>query len=280
MRIKITADSTCDLSPELVRELDVEIVPLYVIEDEQTFRDGIGYTPDNIFRHFEETGRLCKTAAVNVTDYQEVFRRLSPQYDAVIHLNISQDFSSCYQNACLAAQDFSNVYVVDSRNLSTGIALLVMRAAEMAREDVPPQEIAKTLEDLTQKVESSFVIDTLTYLQKGGRCSSVAALGASLLRLKPCIEVREGKMVVGRKFRGSFEKVCAAYVRDRLEGRTDIDTSRLFITHTCRDFAPVELVRRQVLRYGDFREILITKAGCTVSSHCGPNTLGILFLRQ
>ena len=141
-------------------------------------------------------------------------------------------------------------------------------------------QIAKTLEYLTQKVESSFVIDTLTYLQKGGRCSSVTALGASLLRLKPCIEVREGKMVVGKKFRGSFEKVCAAYVRDRLEGRTDIDTSRLFITHTCRDFAPVELVRRQVLRYGDFREILITKAGCTVSSHCGPNTLGILFLRQ
>ena len=280
MRIKITADSTCDLSPELVRDLDVEIVPLYVIEDEASYRDGVGYSPDNIFRHFEKTGRLCKTAAVNVSDYAEIFERLSKEYDAVIHLNISLDFSSCYQNACLAAQEFSNVYVVDSRNLSTGSGLLVMRAVEMARSGMQPQDIVRELTALTEKVEASFIIDTLTYLQKGGRCSSVAALGASLLHLKPCIEVRDGKMSVGKKFRGSFEKACVSYVRDRLEGRTDIDTSRIFITHTCTDSASVELVRQQVLRYGDFKEILITKAGCTISSHCGPNTLGILFLRQ
>ena len=280
MNIKITADSTCDLSPELVRDYGIEIIPLYVIEDTETYRDGVGFTPHDVFSYFDQTSKLCKTAAVNTADYVEVFSRLSAQYDAVIHLDISLDFSSCYQNATLAAQEFSNVYVVDSRSLSTGIGLLVLRAAELARTDMPPAEIAATLRQLTQNVEASFVIDTLTYLQKGGRCSSLAALGATLLHLKPCIEVRDGKMLVGKKFRGSLPKVISAYVRDRLNGRDDLDLSRIFITHTCDDPALIESVRKEILQYAPFAEILDTYAGCTVASHCGPGTLGILFLRK
>lgn len=280
MNIKITADSTCDLSSKLVQDLDIEITPLYVIEDETTHQDGIGYSPQDIFRHFNETGRLCKTAAVNVADYLEVFSRLSKEYDAVIHFNISQEFSSCYQNASLAAAEFSNVYVIDSRNLSTGIALLIMKTAEMARSGTPPEQIVQTIRQATAKVEASFVIDTLTYLQKGGRCSSVAVLGATLLHLKPCIEVRDGKMLVGKKFRGSLEKALKAYVRDRLEGRHDLDPSRIFITHTCSDPALIQMVRQEIVQYADFQEILETTAGCTVASHCGPGTLGILFMRQ
>lgn len=279
MNIKVTADSTCDLSPELIRELDVEIIPLYVIEDDISHRDGIGYTPDDIFRHFDQTGRLCKTAAVNTADYTGIFSRLSAEYDAVIHLNISLEFSSCYQNACLAAEEFPNVYVVDSRNLSTGIGLLVVKAVHMARSGVCAEEIAKILNQLSAKVEASFVIDTLTYLHKGGRCSSLAALGANLLHLRPCIEVKDGRMVVGKKYRGSLEKAISCYVKERLEGRRDLDLERIFITHTCDNRELVEMVRREVLQYAPFQEVLETRAGCTIASHCGPGTLGILFIR-
>lgn len=280
MNIKVTADSTCDLSPDLIRELDVEIIPLYVMEDGLSHRDGVGYSPEDIFRHFDQTGRLCKTAAVNTVDYAEIFSRLSAEYDAVIHLNISLEFSSCYQNACLAAEEFQNVYVVDSRNLSTGIGLLVIKAVHMARSGVSADQIAAYLRQLSAKVESSFVIDTLTYLHKGGRCSSLAALGANLLHLRPCIEVKDGRMLVGKKYRGSLEKAISCYVRERLEGRQDLDLERIFITHTCSDPSLIEMVRQEILQYASFQEILVTSAGCTIASHCGPGTLGILFIRQ
>ena len=281
MKIKITADSTCDLSPELVSKYDIEILPLYIIKDGSAYKDTKEISPQDIFDHVSKGGAITSTSAVNVDDYIGYFKTFSEEYDAVIHLDISADFSSCYQNACIAAKEYDNVYVVDTRNLSTGSGLLVLEAAELAEKGESAENIAKALTDLTSKVEASFVIDKLDYLRKGGRCSALAALGANLLSLRPCIEVKEGKMGVGKKYRGVFQKCIMQYVKERLEGRTDINTKRIFITHPPFEYPGlVDAVRQEIGKYIQFDEILETNAGCTVSSHCGPGTLGILFMRK
>ena len=237
-------------------------------------------TPQEIFDYVRSCKGVCRTAAVNVGDYTAFFKKCRENYDAVIHFNISSDFSSCYQNACTAAAEFENVYVVDSRNLSTGIALLVLDAAERAEKGEDPKEIAALMRETAEKVEASFVIDTLFYLQKGGRCSTLAALGANLLKLKPCIEVKDGKMGVGKKYRGKIDNCIAQYVRERLQGRDDLRRNRIFITHSGCAPEIVENVKAIIKECGGFDEVLETYAGCTVSSHCGPNTLGVLFVRK
>lgn len=281
MRIRITSDSTCDLSPQYLKDHHVEILPLYTIMGENTFRDGVDVTPADIFAHVAAGGDLCSTAANNVEDYYHFFQQLLPDCDAIIHIDISSDFSSCYQNACLAAEEFPNVYVADSRNLSTGHGHIVCEAVNMAEEGIlSPEEIVTRLQALTGRVEASFLIDQLDYLRKGGRCSTVAALGANLLHLKPCIEVIDGKMQVGKKYRGSFEKCILNYVRERLSGRDDLVTDRIFITHTPVEDGLVDKIRETILECAPFTEIIETNAGCTISCHCGPGTLGILFLRS
>lgn len=278
--VKISADSTCDLSESLIREYAITIAPLYVIKDEQSFRDGLEITPQDIFQHVETTGRLCKTSAVSVADYVELFKSLTADASEVVHINISSEFSACHQNALLAAREFPNVYPVDSRNLSSGSGHLVIEAAKLARAGVSGADIQREMDDLAGRVETSFVIERLDYLYKGGRCSALAALGANLLHLKPCIEVRDGKMGVGRKYRGSFEKALREYVRDRLRGRDDIVPDRIFITHPACEPETVEMVRKTIEENSQFDQILETRAGCTVSNHCGPHTLGILFIRK
>ena len=280
MRVKIIADSTCDLSPELLERYDIAITPLCVIKDGREFHDGVDITPADIFAHVDGGGDLCSTAAVSQFEYTEIFTRYAREYDAVVQINIGSGFSCCYQNACLAAQDFDNVYVVDSENLSTGQGLLVVAAAKLAQQGLSGSEIAERVRALAPKVEASFLIDRLDYMRKGGRCSAVAALGANLLHLKPCIEVREGKMGVCKKYRGSFEKCIRQYVKERLDGRTDIDEGLAFITHPACQENVVSAAMEEVRAYGSFGEIVETHAGCTVSCHCGPNTLGILFVRK
>ena len=278
MSIKITATSTCDLTPELVEHYQITIVPLYVSFGGNTYRDGVDVGPADIFRHVDGGGALPTTAAVNIADYQALFAELSPKYDAVLHIPIGSGFSACYQDACVAAEDFPNVYVVDSRNLTTGQGLLVVEAAEAAQRGESIQDILAMLDDLVNKVDTTFVVDKLDYLAKGGRCSSVVALGANLLKLKPCIVLADGKMTVGKKYRGAFEKVLPDYVREQLDGK-EIRKDRAFITYTRCDPAIPAAVEQIVKEYG-FREIIHTVAGCTVSCHCGPNTLGVLFLRK
>lgn len=280
LAIKITADSTCDLTPELLERSDVELIPLSVILGDKALKDGLEITPDDIFRHVEATGSLPSTTAVSVGEYQECFARLSAQYEAVIHIDISAEFSSCYQNACIAAEEFDNVYVVDSRNLSTGHGHVVVEAALAAQRGMSAAEIVSYLNDLVNRVEASFLLDQLDYMVKGGRCSAVTMLGANLLKLKPCIEVKDGKMGVVKKYRGSFEKCLLAYVKDRLEGREDLAYDRIFITYSSAAPETVQAVREAICRYAPFAEVLETRAGCTVTSHCGPNTLGILFIRS
>ena len=280
MKIKISSDSTCDLSKEYVEAHNVGILPLVVVKDGESFRDGVDITPEVIFAHVNDGGALCSTSAANVNDYMELFEEYKKEYDAVIHINIGSGFSSSHQNARLAAEDFENVYVVDSMNLSTGHGLVVVEAVKMAEAGMEPEKIYEALNDLAPRVEASFVLDRLDYMVKGGRCSAVAALGASLLQLKPCIEVVDGKMGVCKKYRGSYEKALGNYVKDRLKDREDIEMERIFVTHTETPQEVVESVKATVKEYKNFEIMEETVAGCTVSCHCGPNTLGVLFIRK
>lgn len=280
MNIKITADSTCDLSQELIEQNDIAILPLIVVKDGEEFYDGLTITPADIFAHVAAGGDLCSTAARSVGFYADSFRKYAGDYDGVLHVNISSDFSSSYQNACLAAQSFDNVAVVDSRNLSTGQGLVVLKACELAKTCTSLRALKEELDAFTSRVEASFVVDKLDYLVKGGRCSSAAAMGANLLNLKPCIEVRDGRMVVGKKYRGNFSKSLMSYIHDRLDGREDLDGDILFVTCTEVSQQTHDAVMNAVRACGKFQHIYETTAGCTVSCHCGPGTLGILFVRK
>lgn len=280
MKFKILSDSTCDLSPDLVCRYDIGILPLIVVKADQEYLDGQTITPKDIFDHVAAGGNLCSTAARSVAAYQEAFAGYAGAYDGVVHINISSDFSSSYQNACIAAQDFDNVRVVDSRNLSTGQGLVVLKACELAKTAQSLDQLKAELDAFTSRVEASFVLDKLEYMVKGGRCSSAAALGANLLNLKPSIEVRDGKMSVVKKYRGKYDRCLRNYVMDRLGNREDIDRGTLFITHTPVSDECLEAVREAVKECGHFDNIYETEAGCTVSCHCGPGTLGVLFVRK
>ena len=279
-QIIISSDSTCDLSKELVDRYQIRIQPMGISLGDQMYRDGVDITPDMIYAHHEKTGQLPKTSAINVVEALEYFEELTKDGSAVIHFTISSSMSSTYNNACVAAQEFENVYVVDAKNLSTGSGLLVLAAAEMVQEGLEAQQIVEKLNDLEDRVDASFVVDNLEYLVKGGRCSALAAFGANLLQLKPCISVKNGAMGVGKKYRGKFEKVLLTYVADRLADAEDICLDRVFVTHAGCDPKVVESVAEAVKNTLPFREILVTRSGCTVSSHCGANTLGVLFIRK
>lgn len=280
MRIKVLSDSTCDLPQELIEKYDITIVPLTVIKNEQAFFDGITITPAEIFAHVASGGSLCSTAAVSAGDYAQWFEKYTSDYDGVVHVNISSEFSCSYQNACLAAESFNNVRVVDSRNLSTGQGLVVLEVIKLAQTCQTLDELHQKAQAFTEKVEASFLLDRLDYMVKGGRCSSAAALGANLLNLKPCIEVKNGKMGVVKKYRGNYAKCLATYVKDRLANRDDLERETLFVTHTPVTDDCLKAVADAVKEYADFKNIYWSEAGCTVSCHCGPGTLGVLFVRK
>ena len=280
--IILCADSTCDLGPELKEKYQVHYYPFHVILDGKTYSDGVDLMPDQIYEVYRERKILPKTAAINIAEYLEFFKQWTDQGYEVVHLTLGSGLSASYNNCRLAAQELPGVYAVDSRSLSTGSGLLVLEAAERIAAGMPAEQVAREVQDLTAKVNASFVIDTLEFLYKGGRCSALQMLGANVLRLKPCIEVdnRSGSMDVGKKYRGSLDKCLEQYVKDRLEGRDDIVEKRIFITHSGISEERIALVKRLVEQYGHFGEILVTRAGCTISSHCGPNTLGVLFMEK
>ena len=281
MRIKITADSTCDLPPDIVSRYNIGITPLYIMKEENAYKDRLEITVNDIFEYVESGAGMTRSSAINVSEYHEYFSQWLKEYDAIIHINISCYFSVCNQNAQLAAEDFENVYVVDSMSLSTGSGHIVMDAAIMAESGMPPERIVEELEVLKSRVDASFVIGTLKYLYKGGRCSGLAALGANLLKLNPCIEVVNGKMDVGKKYRGSFEKIILQYVDDKLSDHGNIDTRRIFVTYppTMTDDL-IENVVEKIKSLVSFDEIICCDAGCVISNHCGPICVGILFYRK
>lgn len=280
MNIVITSDSTTDLSPELKERYNIDTLPLGVTLGDKTYFDSIDITPDEIYEHHDKTGELPKTAAANVSDCMDFFQKYVDEGKTVIHFALSSEMSSTYNNCRMAAEEFENVYVIDTKNLSTGGGLLVIAAAEMAAKGMDAKEIVEEIERLVPCVDASFVIDNLEYLHKGGRCSAVAMLGANLLKLKPCIEVKNGSMGVGKKYRGKFGTELLTYAKERIGDASDIDLDRVFVTHAGCDTEIVESVVEEVKKLAPFKEVFCTRAGCTISSHCGANTLGILFIRK
>ncbi len=278
--IIITSDSTTDLSPELKERYNIHTLPLGVTLGEKTYFDGVDINPDDIYEHHRKTGELPKTAAANISDCTQFFKPFAEEGKTVIHFALSSEMSSTYNNCRLAAMEFENIFVINTKNLSTGGGLLVIAAAEMAAKGMSAEDIVAEIEKLIPCVDASFIIDNLDYLHKGGRCSALAVLGANLLKLKPCIEVKNGSMGVGKKYRGKFGDVLLTYAKERIGDGSDIDLDRVFVTHAGCDMEIVENVVNEVKSLAPFKEVFLTRAGCTISSHCGADTLGVLFIRK
>ena len=279
--IIISTDCTCDIPSELLEKYDIKVLPLSIVSDTDSKKDGIEITARDVFKYQRESGKLLKTAAANMVEWGEFFDSFG-ENDGVINFTISGEMSSTFTNSRIAAEERNEIYSIDSQNLSTGIGLLILVACELREQGLSAKEIYEKIEEIKPKVRASFVIDTLEFLHKGGRCSAVAALGANLLKLKPCIEVANGKMGVSKKYRGKITDVIATYVKEKLENYENIDNSKVFITHTMDDenmFIVDEMVKFVKDNY-DFKNVYTSTAGCTVSVHCGPNTLGILYIEK
>ena len=279
-KIILTSDSTSDLSLELKDKLNLHIVPLIVNIEGKEHKDGVDIDSDFIYDSVARTGVLPKTAALSIGEFTEFFNSVrESEDDIILHFSISSGFSSSYQNSVLAASDMKNVYAFDSFNLSTGIGLQILEADRLIKEGLDIEDIIMRLQEYKERVDASFIIDKLDYLQKGGRCSAVTGLVANLLHLKPCIEVIDGKMGVGKKYRGNFERVLSQYVNDKLTSG-EFETEEVFVTHAGVDMDIVNTVVEKVKSYNIFKNVYVTRAGATISSHCGRNTLGVLFVKK
>ncbi|MBO4323645.1 MAG: DegV family protein [Clostridia bacterium] len=278
MKIAISLDSACDLSKEIIEKYDFKIVPFGVTMGDRFFYDGEVDTLE-IFEYADKNSVLPKTNAVNEEAFNEHFSKILEEYDAIIHFDISSDMSSAYQNAVNSSKNFHNVFVIDSRSLSTGIALEAIYAKKLVDSGEEPEKIVEKVKARIPYVQTSFVIERLDYLYKGGRCSSLALFGANLLKLRPQIEVVGGKMKSTAKFRGKMTDVIKSYCLKTLEKYNKPDKSVIFITHSKATPEMVEAAKEVVKECG-FENVYETTAGCTVSSHCGKNTLGILYIND
>ena len=279
--IRIISDSTCDLSPELISRYRVTIIPLHILLGEQEYEDGSGITPDDIYRWSDETKQGPKTSAPSIESAVEIMRPFIDQGDELVCFSISETMSTSGNIMRIAAEEMGaedRVTVINSANLSTGIGLLVIQAAIMAEKGSSVQEIKEKIDQLKPLVRSSFVVDTMTFLQRGGRCGSVAALAGSALKLHPEIIVEDGVMHVGKKYRGRMDKVIEKYVRNKKDDLLQAQKDRVFITHSGCEEVIVEKIKVLLDELSYFDEILITRAGGVISSHCGPGTLGVLFI--
>ncbi len=279
-KVQICCDSSCDIGTALCERYSIVLNPFRINLGDDSYIDGINITPDELYDYHTRTGMLPKTSATNMGEHMEFFEQQLENAEEVIFFTISAKMSANNQAAKLAAEEFENVYVIDSANLSTGVGLLVIKAAEMAEQGASAKEICEAIEEAKNKVNASFVIDSLEYLHKGGRCSAVAALGANLLKLKPCIEVKDGGMGVAKKYRGRFEDVLMTYTKERLANADNIILDHVFVTHAGCDDDIVNSVVDLVKATIPCKELHITRAGATVSVHCGRNTLGVLFLQK
>ncbi|MBN2878836.1 MAG: DegV family protein [Clostridia bacterium] len=282
MAVKIVADSTCDITGELARKYDIDIIPLHVILNTETFKDGVDIKSEDVIAWSNKNNSTPKTAAPSIEAFQKVFQKYSDEKRDIVLITISSEFSGTMQSAQVAKADYKDIdiRIVDSRNLSTGIGHLVLIAAELSEKGLSAAQIESQLLDIIPKVRASFFIDTLTFLYRGGRCSALQAFGANSLKIKPQIIVEDGKMKTGSKFRGPTEKVCRHYADFVLEDLEKIDPKRVFITHSPTDTKIVDIAYEIVKSKNYFDEILITEAGCVVTSHCGASTLGILYIEK
>ena len=277
-KIAISLDSACDLSKELIEKYDFKVIPFGVNLGDKFFYDG-EISPEEIFEYADNNKTLPKTNAVNEEAFKEHFAKILNDYDAIIHFDISSEMSSAYQNAVNASKNFKNVYVVDSRTLSTAISLEAIYAKKLTETMDDPAKIVELVKKRIPAVQASFIIERLDYLYKGGRCSGLALRGANLLKIRPEIEVLNGNMKNTEKFRGKMADCVTKYCRATLEKYNHPDKSVIFITHSVADKELVDAAKAVVSEYG-FENVYETTAGCTVSSHCGKNTLGILYVND
>ena len=279
----ITYDSTCDLTPQLLERFRIRTIPLTIQSGERVFPDDGSYTSADLYDGYRKDGTLPKTSAISPEEFRNFFSAILDEGFDVVHIDISSDLSCTCQNAVLAAQELTDqgqIHVVDSRQLSTGGGLLALQGAKLRDDGMAASDIAAELRRLAPLSDTSFVLDTLEYMWKGGRCSGVTALGANMLKLKPSLEIRDGKLVVCKKYRGAMEKVYRQYVTERLADKAVVD-DWAFITHSGEvSEETLQELTSLVRELAPFKEVFVTQAGCTVSSHCGPGTLGVLFLRQ
>ena len=279
----ITYDSTCDLTPQLLERFRIRTIPLTIQSGERVFPDDGSYTSADLYDGYRKDGTLPKTSAISPEEFRNFFSAILDEGFDVVHIDISSDLSCTCQNAVMAAQELSDkgaIHVVDSRQLSTGGGLLALQGAKLRDDGMAASDIAAELRRLAPLSDTSFVLDTLEYMWKGGRCSGVTALGANMLKLKPSLEIRDGKLVVCKKYRGAMEKVYRQYVTERLADKAVVD-DWAFITHSGEvSEKTLQELTALVRELAPFKEVFVTQAGCTVSSHCGPGTLGVLFLRQ
>ena len=278
MRIAISAESTIDLTKELLDEYDIHTTPFTVTLGEKTGLDG-EITSEEIINFVTETNKLPKTSAVNAFQFTEHFDKLLKDYDAIIHFSLSSEMSSACSNAKIASEEFKNVYVIDTRSLSTGIALLAIYARKLANKGIEPDEIVEEIHKRIPTNQTSFVLSRLDYLYKGGRCNGLSYLAAALLKIRPQIVVNKGKMVPRSKYVGKYDRCIVKYVNDTLESFNTPDLEEVFITSTTATPQQILTVKKMLIERG-FKNIHITNAGATITSHCGENCLGILYLND
>ena len=279
-RTIISTDSPADVPAEIRERYDIRVIPLHIILDDDCFEDGVNIQPDDLYAFYKKTGRLPKTSAVAVAEYTDFFKELTQDGSSVVHISFSSALSATHQNARLAAEDFDNVYIVDSKSLSTGIALLAIKAAQLAQDGLDAKTIAHEMEYKREKVVTTFILDKLEFLYKGGRCSGVAMLGANVLGIKPSIVMVDGKLQVGKKYRGKLENCQMQYVRDLLEqyaGR--IDTDRAFLSRTAGvSDEQMKALQKEIHKTLKFKEYIVSTVGCTITSHCGERTFTFEFM--
>ena len=281
MSIIITADSSCDLPKDFLSPVPFELIPLTIIQGGIPYKDGLEIVPEDIYERVSKGADVPTTSAVNVADYQERFSRLSQEHEAIIHIGLGSAISSCYANARIAAEEYPNVYLVDSGNISVGHGILAIEGKRLIEEAaLSPSEIAAELTNLASRIEFTFIIDQLTFLHKGGRCSNIAALGANLLKLKPVIGVLDGKLVMVKKYRGAFEKVLPSFFQDLLKGRTDIERDKTMLVTTGCPPHWVDIAVAEIQTYGDKEITDLFTAGCTICSHSGPKALGLAVVKK
>jgi len=279
-KIKITCDSTCDLSPDLYKRYHISVIPMCVSLGDRLRRDGVDVQPKDLFSYVEDCGKLPTTCAISIGEYEDFFRPFVDEGYEVVHISLSAELSSSHRNACIAAEELGNVFVVDSRSLSTGSGHLVILGAELSSAGYDGTYIAKALNEMKSNLDVSFVLQTLDYLHKGGRCSGLARFGANVLKLRPEIVMENGSLHVGKMYRGTMEKSILDYVRGRLENADSISYDRIFVTHSGVSAEIVQKVIALVKELRPFEEVIETVAGSTISCHCGPDCLGVLFFRK
>lgn len=280
MNIKITADSTCDLSEELLRQWNISLMPMHILMGGESYLDGVTVHPADVFAHVKNGGQAPKSAAANLVEYTDFFAPFAKEYDAVIHISVGSKFSSCFQNARLAAQEFDNVSVVDSENICTGQGYLILRAAKWAADGLSAKNICMRLQSLAKRVELSFVLNQLDFMAKSGRCSGVLAFGANILGIKPSLAVIDGELKVVKKYRGSLPICVGKYIADQLDGRDDIDNSMVFISSCEPKPGCMDAIKAGLRKYGKFEHIIETDIGTTIGGYSGPGTIGIVFAKK